>query len=618
MRRNFVFFVLIPLVVCLAVTYFFIDRWVESGLETAGEQLTGARVDIDDLHVSLSPLAIQFVRMQVADPQNTWTNLFETRRVRFALNTGQFLRGRYIIETMEVNDLLVGTKRSTDGSLPGGRSVTAGSGRTSTFSALALSAFEQSVGKTPIFDPAVLRRGLNVDSLIKAVGLRSVAHIETLRTQAIAASQQWSGTLADIENAKRRLAEIDSSLRLITPASLKDVAAIAAAITTVDNARQSVNAVVTTFTARQASVTADIERLSASVGAIEGIAAEDYRKILSVARLPDVSAMGLAGALFGKQLKNDVTRYLHYVDWVREHIPATGTEPEMQKPPRMKGQDVHFHADRAYPHFWIRNIIISGGTDPKQDPDFFYAKGQVKNITNDQRITRLPLTIDLTATRGDEVRATVSGLFDRTKDTPLDEYKATITGVPLAAFEIGSPDFLPATITGARLGTGLYVSIPGNRFDSRMKLDFRNLAITYATRSANVGERLAREVLDGVRGFGVDLRLWDSSGRFKMALSTDLDEQFAARIKAVLGAELNRLQAELRAKVYAIINEKRREFETVYNAKRAEVERQLGEYQALVNEKIALVDAKKQELTDRLEREKKGKIDDVMKKLFKK
>jgi len=39
MRTKFVYFVVVPLVVLLTVLYFFLDGWVESGLEFAANLL---------------------------------------------------------------------------------------------------------------------------------------------------------------------------------------------------------------------------------------------------------------------------------------------------------------------------------------------------------------------------------------------------------------------------------------------------------------------------------------------------------------------------------------------------------------------------------------------------
>jgi uncharacterized protein (TIGR03545 family) len=284
----------------------------------------------------------------------------------------------------------------------------------------------------------------------------------------------------------------------------------------------------------------------------------------------------------------------------------------------MKGQDIRFPVVRAYPKFWVQNVVISGGTDRTQDTAYIYAKGQVNNVTNDQHATQLPMTVKLSGTQGGTLSATVEALFDRRKETPNDEYKATLTGIGLSDVVIGSESFLRGKIAGAQLGTEVAVLIPGNRFNGSADLHFRRVGFSYAGAPANVGERLVREVLDGVNGFDVKLRVWKTDSGMDVALATDLDEQFTNRVKAVLGAELNKVQADLRARVNAVIAQKRQEFEALYSARKAQVEQQLAQYQAIVTDKISIVESKKKELEDRLESEKKGKLDDAVKKLFKK
>ena len=44
MRTKFILFVLVPLLLLGVVVYLFIDRWIEAGLELAGESAVGAKV----------------------------------------------------------------------------------------------------------------------------------------------------------------------------------------------------------------------------------------------------------------------------------------------------------------------------------------------------------------------------------------------------------------------------------------------------------------------------------------------------------------------------------------------------------------------------------------------
>ena len=82
MRKRFVYFVLVPLLVFGLVSYLFIDRVVEAGLETVSENYVGAKVEIDHLRLTLIPLGMQWARLQVANPEDPWRNACETGKTR--------------------------------------------------------------------------------------------------------------------------------------------------------------------------------------------------------------------------------------------------------------------------------------------------------------------------------------------------------------------------------------------------------------------------------------------------------------------------------------------------------------------------------------------------------
>jgi uncharacterized protein (TIGR03545 family) len=292
--------------------------------------------------------------------------------------------------------------------------------------------------------------------------------------------------------------------------------------------------------------------------------------------------------------------------------------PSYEKPPRFRGQEIHFPVERGYPRLWIKQIVISGGTDRKQDPEYIYLKGLVKNVTSDQRITGEPMTVALDGTRGETVTLGCSALIDRRKAEPLDHYGVKMSGIPLALVEIGRSDFLPSTITNARLAADVEVTIPGSGFDATSDLRFRSLSLAFAGEPRNVGERLAREILSGVKGMDAAVRIWTRDGVVAVAFTTDLDEQFAAGVKRVLGAELTKLQDQVRRRVEEEIAGGRKELEQFYAAKRAEVEKQLNGYQSIVTEKTTMINGKMKELEAQLEQQKKGAIDNLIKGIFKK
>ncbi len=616
MRKKALLFVCIPLLLACAAVYLFIDGWVEAGIEAGGEAVVGARVEIDRLHVTLFPIGIRWERMQVADPRDTWKNLFETGRVTFAMDAGQLLRGKYIVETMEVSDLVPATPRTTDGALPGGRGRAAESSSPG-FTDLARRALEQTIEPTPIFNLENIRRGFNPDSLVRSLDLQTLRQIDTLRARATSASLQWRNTLADVESSRVRLVATEARIRAIDPASLRSVESIVSAIGTVDQAITTIGQVRTTFEARKTSVLADARGVLGSVGAVDEAVREDYRKLLSMARLPDLNTDGIARILVGKEMEQRARTYLGWVDFARSTIRRYTPEPDYEKPPRFRGQDIAFPVERHYPKFWIMKARVSGGSRTNSGGVDLRLSGEVRDIASDQTVTGRPMTVELRGEEGGGRSLSLRALFDRRSESPLDEYHVTLEGVPLAEFRVGRSDFLPTRIAGARMRATVDVTVPGSRFDARSSIALSGFTVTFDSTARNLVERLLRDVLQGIRGFDAGLRLWNTSGPFQLALQTDLDDQVAARLKQVLGAELLRLQNDLRSRLDAVISRKRAEAEQFLAAKRAELEQTLSTYDGIIRQQTELLDSKKKELTDRLEKEKKGALDDLLKKVIK-
>lgn len=619
MRKKFVYFALAPALIVLIIVYLFIDSWIASGLKSAGEATTGAKVEFTKLSVSLSPLGLQWARLQVADPREPMKNTFETGKVQFALNFGQLLRGKYIIETMEVNDLVLGTKRTTSGELPKPPAAKeqkepSGSGVFSPLTEQASSVIGDTKKMTPSFDLATIRKNLNVDSLLNPKNLQTYRLIDSLKRQVQSASVQWQGTLAEIDKSKQKLATIQSNVKTINVNELKTIDQITTTLTTVKNTLDTVNEVKQTFTEQQKALTESVNKFATSAKTIDDVAKQDFNTIVSMARLPDVSMKGLAELVLGKDIVARAFGYLYWVDFARKHIPSMKKEEKEPQPERFKGQNIHFPEDRSYPKFWIKKILISGGTDKTQDPEYFYAKGEVLNITNNQRLTGQPMTAGLALAKGGSMALTLDASFDRRKEEPLDIYRAKLTGVRVGTMDLGRADFLPSKISNAIADASINVRVPGNTFDSNTGMQFSNLAVVFENEPKNTVERIVRDVLQSVRSFHVDLRMWNPGDKFNVAFATDLDDQIASRTKKVIGDEIARIQNDLRNQLNGRIAEKRAEFENLFNQKRNEVLGQLKGYETLVNDQLAQVDAKKKELENKVEAERKKQTDAAKKK----
>ena len=607
MRKNALYIILIPIVILLFITYLFMDSWVEYGIETAGEKTVGAKVEIDDLNITFDPIGIEWNKIQVADPNNPWSNLFETGRVKFSMDAAQLLRGKYIIDTVEVSDFTIGTKRTTDGSLPAGERENALLyGVDKSISNTVNDVLQQTIADNPVLDIDRLKRNFNADSLIKIVDIKTLAHIDSVKSIVTTTSKQWENATSDFETSKQRLLQIEQNIKAINPDELNNAQNIISTIAKVDDALKGVNEIQQTFLTRYNSINTDINSLSSLVGSIDDVAKSDFNKLKGMAKLPTLNTSGIAQILVGYEMYKRVMNYFSYIDIAKENIKEYTPEPEYEKQPRFEGQDISFPEEKGYPKFWVKNVKLSGGTTKQQSSDYFEASGKANNITDNQNLTGSPLTFEIAGTNSDKRDIEISGLIDRRTNSILDEYKVKLSGVALKAFELGNNDFISTKITDARMNAVVSIALPGNSFDAKFDINLSNLKLLFANQPRNTVERLAMEVLKGISTFNVEFRMWNTNGPVKVALATDLDNLLSQKLTSVLGDEVNRMIAQLRSKFDAVIADKRSQFEKYYNEQLAVVQNKLGDYQSLLNGNLSLIDSKKADLESRLKKVEQG------------
>jgi uncharacterized protein (TIGR03545 family) len=617
MRKKFILYILIPAIIFLVVVYLFIDSWIESGLEYAGEKAIGAKVEIDNLHLTINPIGIEFARLQVTDPNDGWSNLFETGKVKFALNFGQLLRGKYIIETMEVNNLILGTKRTADGSIP--KSEEEKQATSLTQEAGATLSPKEEAKSSATFDIDKIKRELKIDSLLDPKNLATYRQIDTLKRQINEAGVQWKASLDEFDKSKPKLAEIETRANAIKINDIKTLPGATEALNNAKSILNNANELKNTFNSRKSVLTGNVDDFSKSIRELDNLAKQDFQNVMSMARLPDLSMKGIAEMVLGKEVLRKAYEYLGYVEMAKSKIQNSSDKPPIETPKRFKGQNIQFPVERAYPKFWIKKVLISGGTDKEQDPNYFFAKGQVLNITNDQRITGFPITVDLMATKvrtdaGGKTTLALGASFDRREDLAIDKYNADLTGLPVKQMGFGRSDFLPSKIIDAVAGASINVVVPGNQFDSNTKIAIGNMNLVFDREPSGIVERVVRDVLASIKGFSIKLHMWRNEKKFDIAFETDLDDLLASRTKQVIGAEVAKIQNDLKNKLNAKIAEKRAELEKLFNEKKEMVAGRLKDYENQVNEKLAIVESKKKEIENRIDQEKKKQTDAVGKK----
>ena len=115
MRKKGLLLLLILFLIFLAIFMIFTDRWLENRMEAFGTSIVGARVEFDGVDFSFLKLRMQWQRLQVTNPDDTWRNLFETGKAEFDLDLVPLFSRKIIIENLSLENLQLNTERETDG-----------------------------------------------------------------------------------------------------------------------------------------------------------------------------------------------------------------------------------------------------------------------------------------------------------------------------------------------------------------------------------------------------------------------------------------------------------------------------------------------------------------------
>jgi len=115
MRIKGIVFLVIITALGFLISWISVDPMLESEIEYQASIANGALVEIDGFDVDLIDLKIRWDRLQVANPENTMTNSFETGEMELDFLFWPTWWERVIIEDVILKEFRMDTERETDG-----------------------------------------------------------------------------------------------------------------------------------------------------------------------------------------------------------------------------------------------------------------------------------------------------------------------------------------------------------------------------------------------------------------------------------------------------------------------------------------------------------------------
>jgi uncharacterized protein (TIGR03545 family) len=528
--------ILIFLVLCALAAglwALFVDRYAERAIEKTGTAIVGAKVELDKADVSLSPLGLTLVRLQVTDPGAPMTNAVEVGRIAFHMDGPNALRRKIIIEEMSVENVRLNTPRKTSGAVAG------------------------TEGPTPLERLAELPSFVlpNVEEAFakEKADLRSLKLLTGAATDGEAMRTRWQArtkeleTAIDIDKYQKQYGELKAKAGKVSIGGLvggaKDVAAL----------QKQVRADIQTVTDAKKAFATDLASLKKAAADAPAAVRDDARRIVEKYSLTPSGLANMSRVLFGPRIEGQVRSALQwdarlspFLERVKEKVKGK----EVVRPLRAEGRDVRFPEERPLPDFLARLAKVSISL-----PQGEFA-GRIENLTSEQDVLGRPLKFSFSAEKLKGLRsATLEGTFDRTDPAARKD----VLSLRLRGYEARDVKLIESSTLPVSLGEGLAdLDVQATLEKGALKVQ-----ITVGLRSARllVGEGQARpglagrvdaavrKTLAGVTGLSLTADISGTPYDFALRVRSDIDDVLKATVGTLVRDQLAGFEKDIQAAI---------------------------------------------------------------------
>lgn len=612
MRRLFRWKAIVPLslllVVVLVAWWLLLDALVARGVEHAGAQIVGAKVDVAEADVRLEQGVVRLRGLQVGNPDAPMKNLVEAGEIVANLRMAPLLEKKVVVETLAVRGVRFGTDRTTSAALDNPSPT---SGRVYR----EVSGWANRI-QIPRFSLEGLRQVVNVDA-IRADSLRTPAQARATAALADSMRGAWQQRLT----AHDPRPHIDSARALVSQLQQQQANPLRGGVAGLTNLVGASRATLSSFGELRSNLggldsvaqvgMSDLQR------AVQGFAAAraaDYAYARGLLRLPSLDAPDISPALFGRAALDWVQPVLYWANMFGEYLPP-GLDPRRRPGPdraRRPGSDVTYPGRATYPKFLLEyaefDLVLGGeGVTAGQ-----YA-ARLTGLTSAPAIYGKPM--DLFVRRAEAVRGPrdlqAAAVLDHVQPPLRDSVNVVVRGLRLPTLDL--------TAIGARLALGegdtdfRFLRV-GDRIQARWlwrsdnvrweRLDGQavnrtggqDTAATRPTGRPPVrppgGAELqgwARDLLwrivSSLNQVEIDVRLGGSLAAPALGVSSNVGDAIAHGLRQELGREIERAEQRVRAEIDRLVDQQvgaaRAQVNTLQSGVRSEIESHLSEVRAV-------------------------------------
>ena len=487
------------LVVLLTVAWYLLAPVIiKGGIESAATKTLGAKVEIDQLKLSLFPVGVEIERLQATDPDQPMKNMFEVGHIKFTLDSDALFWKKIQIDELDITHIQLGTDRANSGVIVDDVAI------------------EQTSEEVATVDLPELNDE-DIKLMVAKADLVTLKRLKELDESQQIMQKYWKKELESDEGKERiqaleieykRLAERAKKNKMNILTDRKDWKKLKKAISNERKRIQQMNEQYKT----------DKGKLKQQIADVRAGPSDDLKAVMSDLGLGN-GISGLSDKFLGPTLTPWVKKLVGFMRNIKsdsggaEEAPVYSTE---------KGQMVQFKDNQLFPDVLIKKINLSGKNDSNE------LSGRGTNLGYFPWLVGQPAVLDLNITGTGKAIFSLKSNW-QSEQQMLTRINSKVDHWRVTHFELMKTDLGSWVVNSGELNAKLAGELSFEKVNLNLNIQINKAKISAPTNLSGWQKTLASS-LNQQRHLNMELKVTGTIDKPKFKINSSLDKLFSNAI----------------------------------------------------------------------------------------
>ena len=517
--------------------FLLIDGIVERMIEKSGTWAVGAKVELDKADLSLFPVGLKLIHLQISNPDKPMTNAVEIGQINLSLETLNLLRRKIIIKEMTADGIRMNTPRKRSGAVVSRPSVLPPASHQGPKKAL----------RGEIELPTV--RMPDASEVLKREKLQSLELVESLQKDIQNTQKKWQKQLQELPD-KAKFDEYRSRIQQLKSNRKTGFGGLLGAAGDVANLKRDLETDLNRLKRAQQGLNRKMTSFKVQVDQATKAPLKDVERLKKKYSLSPQGLTNLSRLLLGYQLWGWTEKSIAWYERLKplvERVKKKEKGHEVVKPMRGKGVNIRFKEYAPLPDFLIRK---AKARLQLQDGDL---TGKIENITPDQDILGIPLTFRFSGENMKRLDAiTIDGSLDHIiPSRSKDKVNFNVKGYEVRDLTLSDKAEWPVTLKTAVADLDIRALLRGEDISANLIAGLKSVQLSAGLQEGvSPVARAIGSALSEISKFTVNADVAGTLEAYDIRLTSDLDRVLKTAAGKTVRKQADQLERQLKDAIF--------------------------------------------------------------------